>query len=410
MRADRPDSSQADAAILLWQSRYRLLLLAAVGSITLTLKWADILSAESVVVAAIGETAALRYTAVLALAYFAFNAGLALHIRAQRPLGSWVVPAVLVMDTVTFHGAVFLSAPPEWYERALILSMFSLQLTLLYFGWRPAAWSLLGVIGAYLAMILTANELGSTLPIVESLWTLALFTLGVTVFLSLQADLGERMATIVQIFDRASDGDLSLTFDEEPDGRPDRLTVVGAAYNQMRRQLTSVILTDPLTQCYNGRGFDQMAARELARAVRADAPLAMLALDIDHFKDVNDTFGHMVGDDVLRDIGAVLRQTARVSDVVARTGGEEFTILAPDTDEEGARHLATRIRAALAAHTFVPLRGRKVTMSIGLISAPARTEDVIRLLRVRADEALYVAKRAGRDRAEVWRPGVSTLA
>jgi diguanylate cyclase (GGDEF)-like protein len=406
--AHSSDHATADASILLWQGRYRLLLLAAVGSVTLTLKWAGILSAESVVVPALGARTALVLTAILAGSYFAFNAGVVAYVRHRRTVAAWVVPVVLTFDVVTFHGAIFLSAPPEWYERSLILSTFSIQLTLLYFGWRPAAWTLLGVIVAYVAMLVTALELGHDLSMVESLWTLGLFTLGVSVFLSLQADVGERLATIVQIFDRAEHGDLSLTFEEDESARADRVTVIGAAYNRMRTQLESVVLTDPLTGCYNSRGYEQMLARELARAVRADSTLAVLGVDIDHFKTVNDTYGHLVGDDVLRDVGSLLRRTARLTDVVARTGGEEFTILATDTDEAGAIHLAERIRMAFAAHTFTPLGRRRVTVSIGVASAPARTEDVARLLRMRADEALYAAKRAGRDRTETWRAGITS--
>jgi len=186
--------------------------------------------------------------------------------------------------------------------------------------------------------------------------------------------------------------------------------VIGAAYNKMRTQLTSVILTDPLTQCFNPGGFVQMAAREVSRAARANAALSMLALDIDHFKQINDTYGHLVGDEVLREIGNILRSTARLSDVVARTGGEEFAILAPDTDDDGATLFAQRLLDAFRTHKFTAFPDRKVTVSVGLAVAPARTDGVLRLLRARADEALYVAKRSGRDRAEAWREGKATRA
>jgi diguanylate cyclase (GGDEF)-like protein len=239
------------------------------------------------------------------------------------------------------------------------------------------------------------------------MWTLALFALGMTMFLSLQGDLGDRLSTIVQIFDRAPDGDFAVRVDDGGEADSGRITVIGAAYDKMRSQLTSVILTDPLTQCFNHRGFDQLSAREISRAARSNASLSLLALDVDHFKDINDTFGHLAGDDVLRTIGSVLRQTARLSDVVARTGGEEFTILAPDTDEEGAAQFAQRVLDAFRAHKFAPLQNRIVTVSVGVACATARTEGVARLLRIRADEALYAAKRGGRNRSERWRPGLS---
>lgn len=408
--AARPDRSQSNAAILLWQTRYRLLILGAWGVITLVLKWGGMLSADSVGARLFGADRAMLLTAALLVAYFAFITLLALRMRARRSIGEWAVAATLIADVILFNGKVFLSTPPESYVRALIIATFTVQLTLMYFGWRTAAWNLLGVVAAYLAVLFVAKSTPGAPPLVESLWTLGLFTVGLTAFLTLQGDLGDRLAAIVQIFERARDGDLSLSFDEDPTGEHDRITVIGAEYNRMRTQLTSVILTDPLTQCFNPRGFDQLSAREVSRAARTHSSLAMLALDIDHFKDINDTFGHLVGDDVLREIGSVLRQTARLSDVVARTGGEEFAILAADTDDAGALLFANRIIEAFRSHRFAHLGTRVVTVSIGFTVAPARTDDVLRLLRVRADEALYVAKRSGRDRVEPWREGDATRA
>jgi diguanylate cyclase (GGDEF)-like protein len=405
--APRPDQAQVNAANLLWQTRYRLLLFVAAGAIMLALKWAGTLSTASVVAIRVGRPAAVGWLAVAVATYFVFIAGLALYVRSRRRVGMWAVAATLAADIVLFHAAVLVGAPPEWYERALILSTFTLQLTLLYFGWQTAAWNLLGVIAAYLAVLLVANELGSTVPLVESMWTLALFSLGMTMFLSLQGDLGDRLSTIVQIFDRAPQGDFPVRDDEVSVTDSGRITVIGAAYDKMRTQLTSVILTDPLTQCFNPRGFDQLSAREISRAARSNASLSLLALDVDHFKAINDTYGHLAGDDVLRAIGSVLRQTARLSDVVARTGGEEFAILAPDTDEEGAAQFAQRVLDAFRGHKFAPLGNRIVTVSVGVACATARTEGVARLLRLRADEALYAAKRGGRNRAERWRAGLS---
>ena len=123
-----------------------------------------------------------------------------------------------------------------------------------------------------------------------------------------------------------------------------------------------------------------------------------------------DQVGHLVGDEVLREIGSILRQTARLSDVVARTGGEEFAILAPDTDEEGAMLFAQRLLDAFRSHRFPALGERQVTVSVGVAIALARTDGVLRLLRARSDEALYVAKRSGRDRSEKWHEGKATRA
>lgn len=408
--AQSADRAYSNAAILLWQTRYRLMIVAAVGGITLAFKWAGMLSAESVGSRLFGVEAALLFTGLLLVAYCVFIGVLALHLRARRRVGNWAVFSTLIADILLFNGQVLLSAPTENYARALILATFTVQMTLMYFGWRAGGWNLIGVVAGYLAIMLVASNVDPAMHFVEGLWTLGLFTVGLTAFLTLQADLGDRLANVVQIFDRAREGDFSLTFDEETTEHADRITVIGAAYNKMRTQLTSVILTDPLTQCFNPRGFDQLAAREISRAARANTVLSMLALDIDHFKEINDTYGHLVGDEVLREIGSVLRQTARLSDVVARTGGEEFAVLAPDTDDDGAMLFSQRLLDAFRTHKFLPLRDRRVTVSVGVAVAPARTDGVLRLLRARSDEALYVAKRNGRDRSEHWHEGSATRA
>jgi diguanylate cyclase (GGDEF)-like protein len=400
----RLDKAKAAAAILLWQSRFRLLLIMAVGGVTVALSWAGRLSTDSIIAARYGADFALNATAGLTLAYFVFVASLALYLRRRGRVGGWAVGATLVADVLTFNGAVLLSTHPEWYERALILSMFSLQLTLLYFGWRPAMLNLFFVVAGYLGILLVAERLGSDVQMDEALWTGGVFTLGMTAFVMLQADLSARLSMIVRLFDRAGEGVFSLSFDEDRNTDPHGITVIGSSYSKMRKQLTSLILTDPLTQCFNPRGFAQLSAREIARASRHNGGLALLAMDLDHFKSINDTYGHLVGDEVLRDVGAVLRKTARLSDVVARMGGEEFTILAPDTDEAGAMMFAQRLLEACRAHRFEALPDRQVTLSIGVAHAAARTENVAEVLRSCADEALYVAKREGRNRAARWNP------
>src|SRR5690606_6956344 len=137
------------------------------------------------------------------------------------------------------------------------------------------------------------------------------------------------------------------------------------------------VLTDPLSGCYNRRGLNQLAEREVSRAMRAKKELAVLAIDLDHFKRVNDDYGHLTGDEVLREVGELLRETARDVDVVARFGGEEFTIVAPDSNEEGALILAERVMEAFRAHRFRSLPTElRVTASIGVAADLARDDEV----------------------------------
>jgi diguanylate cyclase (GGDEF)-like protein len=194
------------------------------------------------------------------------------------------------------------------------------------------------------------------------------------------------------------------------DERPDAITSVGRAYNRMRTQLASIVLTDPLSGCYNRRGFEQQFRRELARAVRANTDVALLAIDLDHFKVVNDTHGHLVGDRVITEVGELLRANARTDDVVARTGGEEFMILAPSTSMDGAQHLALRIVEAFRRRAFVEPSPRvMLTVSIGVVADAVPNDDIAEDLRARADEALYAAKRSGRNRVVLWSRGLDTL-
>ncbi len=185
------------------------------------------------------------------------------------------------------------------------------------------------------------------------------------------------------------------------------MSVIGRAYNQMRERLQAIVLTDPLSGCFNRRGLNQLAEREVARAIRQKKELSVLAIDLDHFKRVNDDFGHLTGDEVIREVGDLLRRTAREADVVARFGGEEFTILAPETNEEGALILADRVMEAFRTNKFRSLPpDTRITTSIGIAAEFARDDEVAKTLLARADEALYVAKRNGRDRSVVWHAGM----
>jgi diguanylate cyclase (GGDEF)-like protein len=181
------------------------------------------------------------------------------------------------------------------------------------------------------------------------------------------------------------------------------VTLVGSAYNRVRAQLGNLVLTDPLSGLLNRRGLERDLAREIARAVRSGKELALVAMDVDHFKTINDTLGHLAGDGVIKEIGELLRQLKRGGDVVARTGGDEFTLLLPETGAAGAFRLASRIREMVRVHEFPTVRGRvPVTVSIGLVADRVMDEDVAHDLHSRADEALYAAKESGRDRVTIW--------
>jgi len=152
---------------------------------------------------------------------------------------------------------------------------------------------------------------------------------------------------------------------------------------------------DPLTGLYNRRAFDEYLQAALASGVRRHQPTSLLAIDADHFKRVNDRFGHDVGDEVLKTLARVLERRVRETDVVARLGGEEFAVLLPDADTSGALRVATEILQTMR-NTRIATAGT-VTISIGVATAPDHARDGVSLQR-RADEALYASKAGGRDR------------
>jgi diguanylate cyclase (GGDEF)-like protein len=163
-------------------------------------------------------------------------------------------------------------------------------------------------------------------------------------------------------------------------------------------------LTDVLTGLYNRRHAMERLAQEWAEAERGHRPLCLLAVDIDHFKAVNDNHGHDTGDAALRQFADILRTFSRTPDVPCRFGGEEFLLIAPDTPLDGALHLAERIRSAVQ-HKALVVEGVSLhlTVSIGVAEKSAKHTTIDQLIKA-ADEALYRAKQNGRNRVEKAHP------
>ena len=168
--------------------------------------------------------------------------------------------------------------------------------------------------------------------------------------------------------------------------------------NQLLRaqneELEVLSMTDALTSLFNRRYVMGRMRKELKRAARHDRGMAVLMMDLDRFKEYNDTYGHQAGDHVLAGMGEVLRDATRENDVPARYGGEEFIVMLPDCDISGAVDAGERIRARLSDEVF---EGGKVTVSIGAAAFPDHGDEITELIAA-ADRALYAAKDAGRDR------------
>lgn len=161
--------------------------------------------------------------------------------------------------------------------------------------------------------------------------------------------------------------------------------------------------TDGLTRVANRRAFEDALARELARSERTDEPTSLVMVDIDHFKSLNDRFGHQVGDEVLKAVASALATGCRDADLVARYGGEEFALVLHSCSTSAAVETAERLRSGLALVTTSA--DVTVTASFGVATFPYDAAGPDQLVRA-ADTALYRAKSGGRDRVEVAAEGV----
>jgi len=174
-----------------------------------------------------------------------------------------------------------------------------------------------------------------------------------------------------------------------------------AAEEQLQRTLYASATSDALTGVHNRRWFDETLAAELARAWRHNRPLSLLIVDVDHFKKVNDRYGHPAGDAVLRAIGACLTEVIGREDAVARYGGEEFAILLRDTTSEAARGYGESVRRAIEATTVHHHETAiAITASVGIGTVRGECALSVKTLVEAADRCLYLAKERGRNRVE----------
>ena len=228
----------------------------------------------------------------------------------------------------------------------------------------------------------------------------------------------EHQIPIVYLTGNADDATLKRALETEPEGylaKPfdpatlratievalRRHTAQMTAHNdasRLRREATM----DPLTGLYNRRGLDAALAEQLARAERTGDPFGVVLLDLDHFKRINDSYGHLAGDAVLHTVAHFLCAGLRASDVACRYGGEELAIIVPGASLVESAALAEQLRAGIAALSIslpglLPDAGLSVTASFGVAAFPEHGIDASSLLRA-ADDAVYAAKRAGRNR------------
>jgi diguanylate cyclase (GGDEF)-like protein len=184
---------------------------------------------------------------------------------------------------------------------------------------------------------------------------------------------------------------------------------------EFQQRIHRLLVHDELTGLLTSKSFFSELRREAARAQAEDMPFCVLMMDIDYFKEVNDTYGHLVGSETLEDVGAVIKKSLRAGDVGARFGGEEFAAFLLDADYSQGMIAAERVRAAIEKHEFPavrrdgaqPIKTHHITISIGVASYPEDGRDPLQLVDM-ADSALYRAKRNGRNQVCAYRPPATT--
>ncbi|MEK6537574.1 MAG: sensor domain-containing diguanylate cyclase, partial [Nitrospirota bacterium] len=173
-----------------------------------------------------------------------------------------------------------------------------------------------------------------------------------------------------------------------------------SVYYQSSIDLRKISITDPLTSLLNRRYFEERISEEMERSKRHRQPFSLIILDIDDFKVLNDSYGHLCGDEILKTTTNVIRRCVRVIDIAARYGGEEFAIILPTTDKDDAGIIAERIRSEIAGTVcLIKDAGKKlsITVSLGIASFPDDASTITELIN-NADRALYSAKNQGKNR------------
>jgi diguanylate cyclase (GGDEF)-like protein len=386
------------ASVLGWQSRVRIAVACIYAGATIALQ-------------SLGMLRGARAPIAIALAaYVVIILITTAWARRYRTAAELPVALTITADIAFLFVVTGVTSSPAYYGRVLILSFFIVHTSETYFGRAHAMLALIAASLGYIALSANAVALGAQIGFGESLWSVLAFWATGSALVLHYGEFQRRLGKIVALFERAAQGDFTESYDVENDRFPDAVTRVGRAYNRVQDHLQDMVMNDPLTGCLNRRGFDKALAREVARSSRAQSDVSLVAIDLDHFKKINDTYGHLGGDAVLREFGLMMAQAARAGDMIARTGGEEFSILLPDTGIEGAELVAQRLCDRLRKHPFmVNARSVALTASFGVVSTrPGRDESDVNL-KLRADEALYAAKAAGRNQVKVWAPGMRMM-
>jgi len=227
------------------------------------------------------------------------------------------------------------------------------------------------------------------------------------ILITLEADNGLPLPKAVNVR-QMDDGNLAWAFVEAENrtGLFKELEAARSAVEEQREELDQLCRTDALTGLANRREFDEALKRLFKEAERSHQPLALVIMDIDNFKSINDSYGHDVGDAALQGLADILRKISRDTDFVARFGGDEFAIILPNTEAQDAEEICARFHQSISKFTCE----RAMTISIGISDRTQCSPIEYPLALKRADRALYTAKQAGRNATAIWGPSSASEA
>ena len=342
----------------------------------------------------------ITFTALLYVLCVALSAEV---IHRTEVVHEYRLPALLVTaDVMALATIVRVSGEPSEMTRILLGATLVVQLAAFYFGRRLGTYSALLAAFAYVwaTLVMPSPSFESEPSLTHVLFSLAVFGLVCTVLVTAYGNFRARMNQLRLFCKLVEEGDITPAFVMGVDKRPDDLTLLARSFEAMRSRLAEQIGTDPLTGCLNRRALESRLRAEWRSAKRRSTTVAVLAIDLDHFKQVNDTRGHPFGDIVLTEVAGIMKSTARDTDAVARLGGDEFVIVLPDTGWQGALTFAERLRRKVDDFKFGGGAASPMNSTISVGVALARGTDPIspEMLLQEADRSLYKAKSGGRNR------------
>ncbi len=322
--------------------------------------------------------------------------------RSQRGVLHPMLPGLLVTaDILALTGFFYLTTYGQAHHRMLLIGLLGVQLSVFYFGWWLGAYATLLTAVAYGVVELAAPAIipGPKPSPPEVVLTITVFVLVSAMVVFVFGSFRNRMNELRLFCRLVEEGELTAQLSATKATHPDDLTLLARSFEKMRDRFAEQIDTDALTGCMNRRALENRLRSDWRLAKRRGSQVAVVAIDLDHFKAINDSRGHPVGDLVLQQLVAIMKSTARDTDAVARLGGDEFVIVLPDTGWEGAVAFAERLRRRVEDFGFgAEASPLAATVSVGV--ALARGTDPISpdVLLHEADRSLYKAKTGGRNR------------